>query len=111
MELPKKIQIGGQVLTTQLCEELGGKLGMCCCYNGYIKIATNVDGSAQTESSMLNTYIHECVHAILSTMGRNDLSNDETFVSSFAGFATEGLLSIIKNINWEDDIYEKLYSE
>ena len=61
MELPKKIQIGGQVLTTQLCEELGGKLGMCCCYNGYIKIATNVDGSAQTESSMLNTYIHECV--------------------------------------------------
>lgn len=27
MELPKEIQIGGQVLTTQICEELGGKLG------------------------------------------------------------------------------------
>ena len=96
MELPKEIQIGGQVLTTHICEELGGKLGKCCCYNGYIKIATNVDGSTQTESSMLNTYIHECVHAILDIMGRDDLSNDETFFSSFAGFATEGIVSIIK---------------
>lgn len=96
MELPKEIQIGGQVLTTQICEELGGKLGKCCCYNGYIKIATNVDGSTQTESSILNTYIHECVHAILDTMGRSDLSNDEAFVSTFAGFATEGIVSVIK---------------
>jgi hypothetical protein len=96
MELPKEIQIGGQVLTTQICEELGGKLGKCCCYNGYIKIATNVDGSTQTESSMLNTYIHECVHAILDTMGMDDLSGDEKFVSTFAGFATEGIVSILK---------------
>lgn len=96
MELPKEIQIGGQVLTTQICEELGGKLGKCCCYNGYIKIATNVDGSTQTESSILNTYIHECVHAILDTMGRSDLSNDEIFVSTFVGFATEGIVSVIK---------------
>lgn len=98
MELPKEIQIGGQVLTTQMCEELGGKLGMCCCSNGYIKIATNSDGSIQTESSMLNTYIHECVHAILNTMGRSDLTNDEVFVSTFAGFATEGLVSILKQL-------------
>lgn len=53
MELPKEIQIGGQILKTQICEELGGKLGKCCCYNGYIKIATNVDGSIQTESSIV----------------------------------------------------------
>ena len=37
-----------------------------------------------------------CVHAILDTMGRADLSNDEAFVSSFAGFATEGIVSILK---------------
>lgn len=102
MELPKEIQIGGQVLTTQMCEELGGKLGMCCCSNGYIKIATNSDGSIQTESSMLNTYIHECVHAILNTMGRSDLTNDEVFVSTFAGFATEGLVSILKQKQLKD---------
>lgn len=99
MELPKQIQLGGQVLTTQICEELGGRLGKCCCYNGYIKIATNIDGSKQTESSMFNTYIHECIHAILDTMGRGDLSGDETFVSSFAGFATEGIVSILKQLN------------
>ena len=101
MELPKEIQIGGQILATQMCNELGGKLGQCCCYNGYIKIATNVDSNAQTESSMLNTYIHECIHAILDTMGRSDLSQDESFVSSFAGFATEGIVSIIKQKNIE----------
>jgi hypothetical protein len=99
MELPKEIQIGGQILTTQICEELGGRLGKCCCYNGYIKVATNIDGCTQTESSMLNTYIHECVHAILDTMGRADLSNDEAFVSSFAGFATEGIVFILKQNN------------
>lgn len=98
MELPKEIQIGGQVLTTQMCDELGGKLGTCCCYNGYIKIATNVDGSKQTESSMLNTYIHECIHVILDNMGRDGLREDEQFVSSFAGFATEGIVSILKQL-------------
>lgn len=96
MTLPKEIQIGGQVLTTQICDELGGKLGKVRVSNGYIKIASNIDGSVQTESSMLNTYIHECTHAILDTMGRGDLSEDEVFVSSFAGFATEGILSILK---------------
>lgn len=98
MELPKKIQIGGQILETQICEELGGKLGKCCCYNGYIKIATNIDGCQQTESSQLNTYVHECIHAILDTMGRSDLSQDEVFVSSFAGFATEGIVSLLNEL-------------
>lgn len=98
MELPKEIQIGGQILTTQICDELGGKLGKCCCYNGYIKIASNIDGCTQTESSMLNTYIHEITHVILDTMGRGDLSQDEAFVSTFAGFATEGIVSILKQL-------------
>ncbi len=35
MKLPKEIQIGGQIVETQFCDELGGKLGKCCCYNGY----------------------------------------------------------------------------
>ena len=99
MELPKKIQIGGQILTTEMCDELGGKLGTCCVHNGYIRIATNIDGCIQTESSKFNTYVHECIHIILDTMGRSDLSQDEVFVSSFAGFATEGLVSILNQLN------------
>ncbi len=100
MKLPKEIQIGGQILHTELCENLGGKLGRCCVYNGFIQIASNIDGTFQTESSMLNTYVHECVHVILDTMGRDDLSKDESFVSSFASFATEGIVSILKNNNY-----------
>ena len=98
MELPKKIQIGGQVLTTEMCNELGGQLGRCCLCKGYIRIATNIDGCIQTESSKFNTYVHECIHAILDTMGRGDLSQDEVFVSSFAGFATEELVSILNQL-------------
>ncbi len=47
---------------------------------------------------MLNTYIHECIHVILDTMGMDDLSGDEKFVSTFAGFATEGIVSILKQL-------------
>lgn len=97
MKIPKKIQIGGQILETQMCEELGGKAGKCCIFNGYIKIADSLNGMKQTDTSKLNTYIHEVVHTILDTMGRDDLSNDEVFVSSFAGFATEGLISILND--------------
>lgn len=98
MKIPQQIQIGGQTLVTQMCEELGGKLGKCCVFNGYIKIATSLDGAKQTESSMFNTYVHECVHAILDTMGRSDLSQDESFVCAFSSFATEGLVSIFRDL-------------
>lgn len=97
LNIPKEIQVGGQKVKVDFCDELGGKLGKCCAFNGFIKIANGIDGCLQTDSSKLNTFIHECVHLVLDTMGREDLSGDETFVSSFAGFATEIITSIKKD--------------
>ena len=98
MKIPRKIRIGGQELTVECPEKLdGSKLGTCCLCAGYIKIARNCDGNHQTESSQMNTFLHETVHGILDTMGRSDLSRDETFVCSFAGFLTEMMYS------WEAD--------
>ena len=98
MKIPRKIRIGGQELTVECPEKLdSSKLGTCCLYAGYIKIARNCDGNPQTESSQMNTFLHETVHGILDTMGRGDLSGDEVFVNSFAGFLTEMMRS------WEED--------
>ena len=80
LNIPKEIQVGGQKIKVDFCDELGGKLGKCCAFNGFIKIANGIDGCLQTDSSKLNTFIHECVHLVLDTMGRGDLSGDETFV-------------------------------
>lgn len=71
-----------------------GKLGKCCLAGGYIKIAETFDGIEQSESSKVNTFWHEVVHVILDCMGRGELSQDEVFVNSFAGFLTECVYSM-----------------
>lgn len=90
MKIPNKIRVGGQeleVIHPQMLED--GNLGKCCLGNGYIKIAETFDGMKQSETSKLNTFWHEVVHAILDTMGEVELSRNEKFVCTFAGFLTE----------------------
>lgn len=94
MKIPTSIQIGGQTLNTEYKDNLDGKLGTCCIAAAYIRLAKTFSGETQSESSLENTYVHEVVHAILDTMGRDDLSKDEVFVSTFAGFALEAIKSI-----------------
>ena len=90
MKIPSKIRIGGQVLqVTQPDKFDDGKLGRFCVANGYIRIAKTFDGLEQSESSRENTYWHEVVHAILDTMGEQELSENERFVCAFTGFLTE----------------------
>lgn len=90
MRIPKKIRIGGQSIeVTQPTTIEDGNLGECRLANGLIKIAETYNGIKQSPSSKENTYWHEVTHCILDTMGRSDLSKDETFVCSFAGFLTE----------------------
>lgn len=100
--LPKRIQVGGQDIEVKLVETIeGGSLGECMTSSGYIKIANNGKGYTQSETSKLNTFVHECVHAILDTMGESEMSGNERFVNSFAGYATEILRSIIKDKAYE----------
>lgn len=93
-KLPSSIRVGGQLLNVEMTEELNGKLGVCGVAVGYIKISEMFQGKRQSESCKVNTFIHECVHCILDTMGRDDLSSDEVFVNTFASFATEILFSM-----------------
>lgn len=96
--IPPAIQVGGQDVVVKFVETIeGGSLGESMSSSGYIKIANNAKGYTQTDTSKLNTFVHECTHLILDNMGRSELSQDEQFVSTFAGFATEILRSIIKD--------------
>ena len=97
MYIPDHIQVGGQDVVVKFVETIeGGSLGESMSSSGYIKIANNAKGYTQTDTSKLNTFIHECVHLILDTMGESEMSGNERFVNSFAGYATEILRSIIK---------------
>lgn len=95
--IPDHIQVGGQDVVVEFVETIeGGSLGESMSSSGYIKIANNAKGYTQTDTSKLNTFVHECVHLILDTMGESEMSGNERFVNSFAGYATEILRSIIK---------------
>ena len=85
----KKFKVGGQEIRIINVDNLDGKLGECCLAAGWVKIADKFKGE-----SKLNTLYHEMTHAILDTMGRDDLSADEVFVSSFASFLTEALTTL-----------------
>ena len=93
----KNFKVGGQEVKVIEVENLDGKLGECCLAAGWVKIADKFKGESQSESSKLNTLYHEMTHAILDTMGRDDLSADEVFVSSFSSFLTEALTSLTLN--------------
>ena len=49
-------------------------------------------GDPQSESCKINTFFHELVHTILNTMREDDLQN-EKFVSIFASFLTEAMVT------------------
>ena len=93
MIIPEELCIGGQSIKVSVVDNLEGKLGQCCTGAGYIKIADHFNGEHQTHSSNVNTFYHELVHIILDTMGRDDLSQDEIFVSSFSSFLTGAIKS------------------
>lgn len=91
MGIPSSFFVGGQKISVEMVNHLDGSLGRCCVGAGWLRIADVFKEEHQSESSKENTFLHELVHVILDTMGRDDLSGDEVFVSSFAGFLCESL--------------------
>ena len=43
------------------------------------------------QSFQQQTFLHELVHAILNTMRKDDLYDDESFVNTFASFLNEAI--------------------
>ena len=104
MKIPSKIRIGGQDVDVCIVERIDGeKLGQICIAEGKMLIADNFSTNKQSETSKVNTFIHEVVHGILDTMGETELSGNEKFVSTFASFMVDVAEEIIKTNNAQDD--------
>ena len=91
--IPKNLQVGGQDINVSFEDKLDNDcFGLSSISGGYIKIAKSFNnGTPQSDTSKCNTFYHELVHAILDTMGENELSRNEKFVNCFAGFLTEAM--------------------
>ena len=97
MKIPNKIRIGGQDINISIKEHLvDEKLGTICLASGELNIAEKFHEYNQSESSQVNTFIHEVVHGVLNTMGENKLSSDEKFVSTFASLLVDVIEEIVK---------------
>lgn len=91
-KIPECIQVGGQHVDIIHEDYVDGSCGLCSLAEGWIKIANKISIDCfQSESCKVNTFYHELTHAILYTMGRPDLSEDENFVSCFSSFLTEAM--------------------
>lgn len=93
--IPKSLHVGGQELEVRLVERCkNNELGTCCVAQGFIEIAERYNREAIVVPSVqFNTFLHELTHAILDTMGENELSANEKFVNTFSSFLAEAIRS------------------
>jgi len=87
-KIPESYMVGGQEMKVVFRDPEDmpsiGTLGRCFVAKGQLLI-----NKEQTDGSKRNTFFHEMVHSILDTAGRDDLSQDEALVSTFAALLME----------------------
>lgn len=105
MKIPSKIRIGGQDVDIIFVDQLSNDcLGRICLAAGTMEIANSFNDKKQSDSSKVQTFIHEVVHGVLDMMGENKLSYNEKFLNTFACLIVEVIEEIIKtNCNEKDN--------
>lgn len=79
-KIPSSIELGGQTIKISLKDDLsrGGAHGMA----RYDDCEIWFDSKLKPNDLMGITYYHELMHFIFSTLGREDMKNDEGLVDS-----------------------------
>ena len=92
-KIPQNYRVGGTTMQVRMVDRCDDNaFGSCFLGAGYIEIAEIVNkDDKQSDDSKRNTFYHELIHSILDTMGWSELSKDEKFVNTFAGFLTEAM--------------------
>ena len=107
MKIPSKIRIGGQDIDVCIVDRIEDeKLGQMCVAEGKLLIADNFSTRKQSDTSKVNTFVHEVVHGVLDTMGETELSRNERFVCTFASLIVDAIEEIVK-VNKEERINDK----
>lgn len=96
LSIPSQIKVGGQTIQIKTVKFApDNNLGTSNITSGEIFLADYFKAGEKemrvSDTSQINTFLHEVIHAILDTMGEFKLSNNEKFVSCFSGFLTEAI--------------------
>jgi hypothetical protein len=96
LTLPKKIKVGENWYSVDIAETMRERL-----YMGEVHYAKRTITLARKSyhgiplklSALQETFWHELTHAILESMDRTDLNNDENFVEEFSSRLTKAIAS------------------
>jgi len=107
--IPSTFNCGGQPYEVRRVERCDGNaVGISSYCGGFIEIADIFDkNSVQGAGNKVNTFFHELIHVILDNMGEKELSANEKFVCTFAGFLTESMTTA----QYEPDEIAKMLKE
>lgn len=92
-KIPTKFTLGGveHVVEIQQAVKYGQDFGQYDPVRKAIQIAQTCGSRDVPQSFQRQTFLHELVHAILNTMRKDDLYDDESFVNTFASFLNEAI--------------------
>ena len=96
LTLPKKIKVGDNWYSVDIAETMKERLYMGEVHYGKRTITLarkSYHGIPLKLSALHETFWHELTHAILESMGRTDLDNDETFVEDFSNRLAKAIQS------------------
>lgn len=96
LTLPKRLKVGDNWYSVDIAETMRERM-----YMGEVHYAKRTITLARKSyrgiplklSALQETFWHELTHAILESMGRNDLDNDEQFVEDFSSRLAKAIAS------------------
>ena len=92
IKIPEHFALGGVEHTVETLESLDdGDFGLYDPVCKRIQVAKTSRRREVPLSFQQQTFFHELVHAILNTMRKDDLYDDESFVNTFASFLNEAV--------------------
>lgn len=90
VKIPTRFELARCKHTVNIVHHLDSEsFGNCCNSNLIINIAENSKRESITKDKQLNTFYHELVHAILFAIERDDLNENETFITNFGNMLME----------------------
>ena len=96
LTLPKKIKVGTNWYSVDVAETMRDRLFMGEVHYGKRTITLarkSYHGIPLKLSALHETFWHELTHAILESMGRTQLNNDENFVEEFSSRLAKAIQS------------------
>lgn len=96
LTLPKKLKVGDNWYSVDVAESMRERMYMGEVHYGKRTITLarkSYHGIPLKLSALHETFWHELTHAILESMGRTDLDNDENFVEEFSARLSKAIAS------------------